>query len=177
MSSPHVAIGADEEARMDSLHPVETNNVRPACFNSTLQEVLFVLTATMAIAMGAFVIGSVVVTSSFIGRDLNMSTAEITWIGSANALSSGAFLLFFGKVADCFGQYGRSYLQRLAWLTVRRPKDVVRRLSICLRGLRTRRRLFPKRNYYRCPQWHDGLDQRQQCASRPWSSGSYIREA
>lgn len=89
---------------MQSLHAVETNNVRPACFKSTFQEVMFVLTATMAIAMGALIAGSVTVTSSFIGKDLNMSTAEITWISSANSLSSGAFLLFFGKVADLFGQ-------------------------------------------------------------------------
>lgn len=88
---------------MDPVCPVETNNVRPACFTSTFQEILFVLTATMAIAMGAIWGGSVTVTSSFIGRDLNMSTAEITWISAANSLSSGAFLLFFGKVADLFG--------------------------------------------------------------------------
>jgi len=94
---------ADEEAAANALHPVETNNVRPACFNSTLQEVLFVLTATMAIAMGVLVAGSVTVTSSFIGRDLNMTTAQITWISSANSLANGAFLLFFGKIADLFG--------------------------------------------------------------------------
>jgi len=95
---------ADEEAATNSLHPVETNNVRPACFNSTFQEIMFVLTATMAIAMGVLVAGSVTVTSSFIGRDLNMTTAQITWISSANSLANGAFLLFFGKVADLFGQ-------------------------------------------------------------------------
>ena len=50
------------------LEPVLTNNVRPACFNNTIQEILFVLTATMAIAMTSFLGGSVTVTSSFIGR-------------------------------------------------------------------------------------------------------------
>ncbi|KAK4550852.1 hypothetical protein LTR36_000432 [Oleoguttula mirabilis] len=103
-SSPPAAIGADDKAPMDEIRQVETNNVRPACFKSTFQEVLFVLTATMAIAMGSLMIGSVTVTSSFIGKDLNMSTAEITWISSANSLSSGAFLLFFAKVADLFGR-------------------------------------------------------------------------
>lgn len=88
----------------NALEQVTTNNVRPECFSSTIQEVLFVLTATMAIAMGALLTGSVTVVSSFIGRDLNMTTAEITWISSATSLSSGALLLFFGKVADLFGQ-------------------------------------------------------------------------
>ncbi|KAK5107647.1 hypothetical protein LTR62_000928 [Meristemomyces frigidus] len=86
------------------LELVQTNNARPSCFKSTAQEVLFVLTATMAIAMQATLAGSVTVTSSFIGRDLNMTTAEVTWISSASSLSSGAFLLFFGKVADLFGR-------------------------------------------------------------------------
>ena len=94
-----------EENGMESIHPVQTNNARPACFNSTIQEVLFVLTATMAIAMSALLTGSISVTSSFIGRDLDMSTAQITWISSAANLTSGAFLLFFGRVADLFGQY------------------------------------------------------------------------
>lgn len=40
-----------DTAGMDPIEPIQTNNVRPACFNTTFQEVLFVLTATMAIAM------------------------------------------------------------------------------------------------------------------------------
>ncbi|KAL9094112.1 MAG: hypothetical protein Q9165_003527 [Trypethelium subeluteriae] len=77
---------------------------RPECFKNTLQEVLFVLTATMAIAMGSFLQGSVTVVASFIGADLNMTTAEITWMTSANSLGGGAFLLFFGRIADLFGR-------------------------------------------------------------------------
>ena len=89
---------------MDPIEPVQTNNMRPACFRSTVQEVLFVFTATMAIAMGSLLTGSITVVSSFIGRDLDMTTAEITWISSAATLSSGAFLLFFGRIADLFGR-------------------------------------------------------------------------
>ena len=92
------------QADMEALHPVETNNRRPDCFNSTIQEVLFVLTCTMAIAMPAYVSGMITVISSFVGRDLNMTTAEITWLTSATALASGAFLLFFGGVADLWGR-------------------------------------------------------------------------
>ncbi|KAK4505070.1 hypothetical protein PRZ48_003033 [Zasmidium cellare] len=89
---------------MDAIEPVRTNSARPACFKTTLQEVLFVLTATMAIAMTSFLAGSVTVASSFIGRSLDMTTAQITWISSASSLSAGAFLLFFGRVADLFGR-------------------------------------------------------------------------
>jgi MFS family permease len=92
------------QADMETLHPVETNNRRPDCFKSTVQEVLFVLTCTMAIAMPAYVSGMITVISSFVGRDLNMTTAEITWLTSATALASGAFLLFFGGVADLWGR-------------------------------------------------------------------------
>lgn len=97
---------ADEKnsRALEELERVETNNIRPACFKSTVQEVLFVLTATMAIAMSSWLAGSATVISSFVGADLDMTTAEITWITSATALASGAFLLFFGKVADLFGR-------------------------------------------------------------------------
>ena len=93
----------DAETAMKPIHPVETDNARPECFKSTVQEVLFVLTATMAIAMSSLLSGSIIVISSFMGRDLNMTQAQITWTASASSLTSGAFLLFFGRVADLFG--------------------------------------------------------------------------
>ncbi|QIX01381.1 hypothetical protein AMS68_006898 [Peltaster fructicola] len=93
-----------EPTSLEALERVETTNVRPACFKSTIQEALFVLTCTMAIAMSAWLAGAVTVISSFVGADLNMTTAEITWITSATSLASGAFLLFFGKLADLFGR-------------------------------------------------------------------------
>jgi hypothetical protein len=55
-------------------------NDRPECFSSTLQECLFVLTTTMAIGQTSFFEGLVLVVSASIGEDLNMSSAEITWI-------------------------------------------------------------------------------------------------
>lgn len=107
-ATTHPALSTIASHDGSALQQVTTNNVRPECFSSTIQEVLFVLTATMAIAMGALLTGSVTVVSSFIGRDLGMTTAEITWISSATSLSSGAFLLFFGKVADLFGECTQS---------------------------------------------------------------------
>ncbi|KAF2002487.1 MFS general substrate transporter [Amniculicola lignicola CBS 123094] len=58
----------------------------------------------MAVAMSSFLQGSVTVMSSFAKRDLNMTTAEVTWMTASSALSSGALLLFFGSVADLFGR-------------------------------------------------------------------------
>ncbi|KAJ5214867.1 hypothetical protein N7468_010546 [Penicillium chermesinum] len=77
---------------------------RPKCFSSTLQECLFVLTATMAIGQQSFFQGAIVGVTASIGKDLNMNPAEITWINAGSSLSSGAFLLTFGKVADTFGR-------------------------------------------------------------------------
>jgi MFS family permease len=77
---------------------------RPDCFKSTTQEVLFVLTCTMAIGISAMTAGSITVIASFVGRSLNMTTAEITWLSAASSLAGGSFLLFFARVADLFGR-------------------------------------------------------------------------
>lgn len=61
------------------------HGARPACFKSTFQEVLFVFTATMAIGIASMTAGSVTVITSFVGRDLNMSTPEITWIAASSS--------------------------------------------------------------------------------------------
>ncbi|KUJ11411.1 MFS general substrate transporter [Mollisia scopiformis] len=81
-----------------------TSGDRPECFSSTLQECLFVLTATMSIGMSSFLYGICTVITASIGRTLNMTSAQITWINASSALTSGAFLLFFAKVADTFGR-------------------------------------------------------------------------
>lgn len=56
--------------------------MRPKCFSSTLQECLFVLTATMAIGQQSFFQGCIVGVTASIGSDLNMNSAEITWINA-----------------------------------------------------------------------------------------------
>lgn len=67
---------------------------RPKCFNSTLQECLFVLTATMAIGQQSFFQGCIVGVTASIGSDLNMNSAEITWInaGASYVLSFPFFI-------------------------------------------------------------------------------------
>lgn len=55
---------------------------RPECFSSTFQEVMFVLTATMAIGQQSFFQGCIVGVTASIGTDLHMNSAEITWINA-----------------------------------------------------------------------------------------------
>ena len=80
------------------------NGSRPACFRNTVQEILFVLTTTFAIGQSSIFAGALVCLTSFIGRDLHMNAAEISWINAAQYLTAGSFLLFFGRVADVFGR-------------------------------------------------------------------------
>jgi hypothetical protein len=71
----------------DSSQPISDDlkdpNARPECFRSTFQECLFVMSVTMAVAMSSFLTGAITVMSSFAGRDLHMSNAEISWLNAA----------------------------------------------------------------------------------------------
>jgi MFS family permease len=58
----------------------------------------------MAIGLSSMIGGVITVVSSFVGRDLGMTNAEITWLSAAPSLAAGSFLLFFGKLADLFGR-------------------------------------------------------------------------
>ena len=80
----------------DATEPDESYGKRPACFSSTIQEMLFVLAATMAIAMSSWLAGSIIVTSNSVGRALHMNQAGISWLAASSQLTSGALLLFFG---------------------------------------------------------------------------------
>lgn len=71
---PEVALAAEDRQRNYAQ--------RPECFSSTLQECLFVLTATMAIGQQSFFQGAIVGVTASIGKDLNMNSAEITWINA-----------------------------------------------------------------------------------------------
>lgn len=70
---PDVTLAIDEQT---------SHAQRPKCFSSTLQECLFVLTATMAIGQQSFFQGCIVGVTASIGADLNMNSAEITWINA-----------------------------------------------------------------------------------------------
>ena len=64
--------------------PLPQLNACPATFRSTVQEVVFVLTATMGVAMPSFLQGCSIVISSFVGRDLDMTTSQITWMTASS---------------------------------------------------------------------------------------------
>lgn len=78
---------------------VKKSSDRPKCFTSTFQEVLFVLTATMAIGQQSFFQGCIVGVTASIGKDLHMNSAEITWI---NAGASYVFPTFFYGISPGF---------------------------------------------------------------------------
>ena len=52
-----------------------------------------------------------------IGRDLNMNSAEVTWLWAGQNLAAGSLLLMFGRVADLFGRK-RILLVSLAFFTI-----------------------------------------------------------
>lgn len=73
-----------------SLHTTPTTATedygrRPKCFSSTIQEALFVLTTTLAVAQSSIMIGLTGVITSHIANDLHMTQAQVTWITAANS--------------------------------------------------------------------------------------------
>ncbi|KAL6239944.1 hypothetical protein BDW75DRAFT_70182 [Aspergillus navahoensis] len=72
-------------------------------FPNTLTECLFVLTVTFAFAQSTIFSGMATVMTDTIGRDLQMD-GQVVWITSACLLTSGAFVLPFGTLADMIGR-------------------------------------------------------------------------
>lgn len=77
---------------------------RPACFSSTMQEVSFVMQSTIAMSTTTFLVGVSSIVTASIGRDLNMTQAEISWIAASTTLAAGAFQLAVGQMADLLGR-------------------------------------------------------------------------
>lgn len=98
--------GKDQHALDEQLPPIgdRERGSRPICLKSTTQEFLFVLSTTIAFAQEAFFAGLTVGLTAVIGHDLGMNIAEITWISAGCSLTSGAFLLMFGRIADNCGR-------------------------------------------------------------------------
>lgn len=101
-SVPETSIGAPIEPTASTASDIYGS--MPKCFNSLLQECLFVVTTTFAVGMSSIMTGVLIVTTSRIQEGLNMSGSEVTWVLAGFSLTSGAFLLFFGRVADLFGR-------------------------------------------------------------------------
>jgi hypothetical protein len=58
---------------------VSDPNARPKAFRSLSHEILFVLTATISIALPSFIQGSILIISPVIKSELNLNTAQLTW--------------------------------------------------------------------------------------------------
>lgn len=80
------------------------HEARPGCFSNTTAEISFVLITTFAIGQYAILEGVLMTMSARIQKGLDMNAAEVTWLLAGMALTSGAFLVFFGRVADLFGR-------------------------------------------------------------------------
>jgi hypothetical protein len=87
LDTPPPAI--DTEPSAEALTPPSEEQLkaggRPEAFKSTIQEILFVLTATMAMGMSSFLFGAGTVITAQIGRDLHMTSAQITWINASSS--------------------------------------------------------------------------------------------
>ncbi|KAI0815813.1 major facilitator superfamily domain-containing protein [Xylaria sp. FL0064] len=107
---PTVGVAADgaSDDREPGLSPLErittSFGARPECFKNTLQEVAFVMQATVATASSAFLAGTALIITVPVSMDLNMTQGQISWIGASTSLVAGAFQLALGQLADLLGR-------------------------------------------------------------------------
>ncbi|KAI1438417.1 major facilitator superfamily domain-containing protein [Xylaria sp. CBS 124048] len=73
---------------------------RPECLKSILHECIFVALIALAAASPVFLQRSIIVVTSPIAESLKMSPAELAWSTASSGLTTGAFLLPFGHIAD-----------------------------------------------------------------------------
>jgi hypothetical protein len=85
ISDPSTAVNNLESPPVDRPEDIVDPEACPQCFKSTVQECLFVLTATMSIGTSSFLYGICTVITAPIGRSLSMTAAEITWINASSA--------------------------------------------------------------------------------------------
>ncbi|KAL3447308.1 major facilitator superfamily domain-containing protein [Aspergillus insuetus] len=85
------------EQETDSASPEPRIGKCPECFKSTFHEISFVIMATLAMATDSLVTGAMIIVTSSIGRDLDMTQAQITWIRIS--LTAGAFQLPLGQLS------------------------------------------------------------------------------
>ncbi|GAW25028.1 putative major facilitator superfamily protein [Rosellinia necatrix] len=96
---------SDEEAGMSRLERITTSfGARPDCFKNTLQEVAFVIQATVATASSSFLAGTALIITVPVSLDLNMTQGQIAWISASTSLAAGAFQLPLGQLADLLGR-------------------------------------------------------------------------
>ncbi|KAI0911246.1 major facilitator superfamily domain-containing protein [Ustulina deusta] len=91
-----VCLNDDTHDSRSSLPP----GSRPECLKNLLHELLFVTLIALAAATPVFLQRSIVVVTSSIAESLRMSPAELAWSTASSGLTTGAFLLPFGHIAD-----------------------------------------------------------------------------
>ncbi|KAI0143863.1 MFS general substrate transporter [Hypoxylon sp. NC0597] len=88
----------DDDAR-DTRCPLPSGS-RPECLKNAAHECIFVALIAFAAATPVFLQRSVVVVAGSISGALQMTPAQIAWATASSGLTTGAFLLPFGYIAD-----------------------------------------------------------------------------
>jgi hypothetical protein len=74
----------DLEAAMSPSEQLNDDpNARPKCFSSIFEECIFVFTVMLASCSTTFIQGVILINTATIGRSLDMTDAQITWIAAA----------------------------------------------------------------------------------------------
>ncbi|KAI0885510.1 MFS general substrate transporter [Annulohypoxylon maeteangense] len=73
---------------------------RPECLRSALKECIFVVLIAFSAATPVFLQRSVVLVAGSMSEELEMTPAQIAWATASSGLTTGAFLLPFGYIAD-----------------------------------------------------------------------------
>ncbi|KAI1140544.1 MFS general substrate transporter [Hypoxylon sp. FL0543] len=88
----------DDDAK-DTRRPLPSGS-RPECLKNTAHECLFVVLIAFSAATPVFLQRSVVVIAGSVSGALQMTPAQIAWATASSGLTTGAFLLPFGYIAD-----------------------------------------------------------------------------
>ncbi|KAH8894155.1 MFS general substrate transporter [Thozetella sp. PMI_491] len=101
--------------------------------------------ALVATVMGAAFLNTLSIQSTVIilpsiGRDLNIPESRVQWVVSANTLTFGCFLLFWGRIADIYGKktifiLGSGWLVIAAAINPFLPNEIAFYIFRALQGL------------------------------------------
>ncbi|KAI1211661.1 MFS general substrate transporter [Annulohypoxylon truncatum] len=90
----------DDDAKETRFRVPSPAGSRPECLRNAFKECIFVALIAFAAATPVFLQRSVVVVAGSISGALAMSPAQIAWTTASSGLTTGAFLLPFGYIAD-----------------------------------------------------------------------------
>ncbi|ETS81429.1 hypothetical protein PFICI_06431 [Pestalotiopsis fici W106-1] len=83
---------------------------RPEVLSNIVHECFFVALIAFGAASSVFLQRSMIVVAADINKSLNMSPAETAWVSGASGLTTGAFLIPFGHLADVCPVLSRKHL-------------------------------------------------------------------